>query len=115
MPQRALKVGFCACIWMKIFTAESAEETQRTRVFSLPFASPPRSLRLLSVVRNLITTFDNLKLEPKLFAPKNITQIMLPKFARKAKFVVSLIEIDEKFDSERFPQIGERNVNANGL
>ena len=49
----------------------------------------------------------------QLLAAKNVAQIMLPEFPRKTKFRVFPVQVDEKLDSQRAPQIQQRNVRFN--
>lgn len=59
--------------------------------------------------------FHYFQLEVQLLAAKDRRQIKLPKLAREAKGRPMLIEIDQKFYSQRAPQICEADAGGQGL
>ena len=60
-------------------------------------------------------SLDDFKLEIDRLAANDVAEISFPKAANETKRGITVASVDEKFYSERAPQICQRNVNANGF
>ena len=55
---------------------------------------------------------NGLQLKMQFLSPNHVAQIELPELAREAKRWPTLIEIDDEFQTQRAPEIRQRNVSA---
>src|SRR5438094_306352 len=72
----------------------------------------PRSNCTSTFIGNFL---DNFKLELQFFAAADRAEVELPKLSRESKLRPALIEINDQLQTNRAPNVRERNVSANWL